>query len=84
VYSYRSKDLHAGIPIPEPMCEPPHHAQGMPPMEVPLGLWTSVGPERAAWARADLPMLLHVFEGIVRRALLAWWMHQPAVTKPGT
>jgi hypothetical protein len=78
VYSYRSKDLHAGIPIPQPMCKPPDRGEGMPPIEVPLGLWASVGPEHAAWARPDLPMLLHVFEGIVRRALLAWCIHQPA------
>jgi hypothetical protein len=73
IYDYRSKDLHAGTPMPQPMCEPPHQDKGSPPSEIPLGLWTSIGPEPAFWARKDTPMLLHVFAGAVRRALLAWW-----------
>jgi hypothetical protein len=73
IYDYRSKDLHAGTPMPQPMCDPPHQDEGLPPSEIPLGHWTSIGPEPAFWARKDTPMLLHVFAGMVRRALLAWW-----------
>jgi hypothetical protein len=74
IYDYRSKDLHTGTPMPQPMCEPPHQDEGSPPSEIPLGPWTWIGPEPAFWARKDTPMLLHVFAGIVRRALLAWWI----------
>jgi len=79
IYRYRSKDLHAGIPIPDPMCEPPHRQDDWAvPSEISLGLGTWVGPESASWTKADIPMLLHVFEGIVRRALTAWWQSTPA------
>jgi len=78
IYRYRSADLHAGTPFPLPMCEPPHQDPDAAPDEVPLGTGTGIGPEQASWSKADTPMLLHVFEGIVRRALRAWWMSVPA------
>jgi hypothetical protein len=40
-------------------------------VEVPLGL--SASSYGATWAKKDTPMLLHVFEYIVRGAVLNWW-----------
>jgi hypothetical protein len=76
VYEWRSRDLHDGTPIPEPMCEPPHRidAASPAPSEVPLGVGTRRG--NATWVTAGTsdtpgtPMLLHTFAYIVRSALL--------------
>jgi hypothetical protein len=85
IYDYRSQDLHAGTPIPEPMCEPPHQSHGTAPSEVPLAPWTFIGPEPAFWARKDTPMLLHVFAGMARRGLLAWWTTEDVESeRPGS
>ena len=76
IYKYRSKSLHAGLPFPGPMlAEPTLWEQGQPQAEKPLGLAAAVG--AAVWQATDLPMLLHIFEHITRRTLLAW-MHDPA------
>jgi len=62
IYQARSDDLHKGSPIPRAMCEAPYvSSRGIAP-EV---TWSPV---------AEEPRLrLHVFEYIVRRALLSWW-----------
>jgi hypothetical protein len=79
VYDWRSQDLHAGTPIPAPMCEPPQqfdvHAAAS---EIPLGLasWT----RNAAWLATDTPMLLHTFADISRRTLLNWLATTAAVS----
>jgi hypothetical protein len=58
VYAWRSRDLHDGTPIPEPMCEPPQQLDGHPaPIEVPFGMATWTG--SATWTKADIPILLH-------------------------
>ena len=61
IYRARSDDLHNGSPIPRSMCEVP----------VTLG---SIAPEVTDAAPGEQPRLrLHVFEYIVRNAVLSWW-----------
>jgi len=69
VYGYRSDALHGGIPFPAPMCAAPHQHDGLA-AETPGTAHSALG---AVWTKKDLPMLLHTFEYIVRRALLKWW-----------
>ena len=68
IYGYRSDALHSGRPFPAPMCEPPRLEV---PEEVPLGL-ASLRND-SIWFRKDTPLMLHVFEYIVRHSLLKWW-----------
>lgn len=72
IYGYRSKALHVGIPFPPPMCAPPM-AFGEPLVlaERPFGV--GYGLPGAYWREVDLPMHLHVFEYIVRQAILKYW-----------
>ena len=73
VYGYRSRALHAGVPFPAPMFEPPFVAQANEPgSEVPfigLGRYSSIG----TWMPEAVPINLHAFHYIVRNALLNWW-----------
>jgi len=69
VYEYRSLALHGGIPFPAPMCESPHRHNEIA-AETPGTAYSALG---GVWAKKDLPMYLHTFEYIVRRALLKWW-----------
>jgi hypothetical protein len=80
IYGARSQDLHAGIPVPVPMCEPPKLTRAQQPegsewrsawTEIPSGERMAVG--TSAWQAADTPMLLYTFEYIVRNVLLNWW-----------
>lgn len=64
IYQARSDDLHKGQPIPRAMCEAPYTS--------PAG----IAPEITSPLHPDIetPRLrLHVFEYIVRHALLSWW-----------
>lgn len=70
VYEARSTALHAGIPIPPLMCDPPQDFEGRYP-EVPTSLGAST--KGGAWTVDAAPMLLHTFEYIVRGSLLRWW-----------
>lgn len=70
IYTYRSKALHAGTPFPSPMCMPPRVYEGIAAERSMGGAAGALG---GVWVRDDLPMFLHVFEYIVRNALLAWW-----------
>ncbi len=70
IYNYRSLALHGGTPFPSPMCEPPINFKGKY-SETPLGLATSSN--NAVWVKKDLPMLLHVFEYVVRNSIKNWW-----------
>lgn len=70
VYAYRSAVLHAGEPMPAPLLEAPWRGDMPHPAERPLGLGTALG--ATTWAAKDLPMHVHVFAGLARRALLAW------------
>jgi len=70
IYDWRSKALHGGIEFPLPMCLPPfrHKSEYA---ETPMGtaMWTPL----ASWSSKDTPMTLHLFEYIVRNAVLRWW-----------
>lgn len=73
IYKYRSLALHSGVPFPVPMCEAPRlfSRECAAVEEVPAGLAThAMG---GTWLAKDTPMLLHVFEYIVRSALKSWW-----------
>lgn len=86
IYSYRSRALHGGQPFPAPMCfAPPSHggqripnpmlqvslARGAAYEEVPSG--RASGVLGGVWLTEDTPILLHLFEYIVRNAILNWW-----------
>jgi hypothetical protein len=96
IYGARSQDLHAGIPVPLPMCEPPELVRAQQPegsgwrsalTETPSGkraavaVGTSVW--QAAWQAADTPMLLYTFEHIVRNVLLNWWRSMDSAVLTG-
>jgi len=72
IYNYRSKALHGGTPFPSPMCDPPFKLEDHweAPSETPYGSVSALG---AVWIEDDLPMMLHMFEYIVRNALIGWW-----------
>ncbi len=70
VYKWRSKALHEGTPFPKPMCQHPMMLDGVPG-ERPMGL--AAASDGGVWTADDTPMLLHVFEHMVRGALLNWW-----------
>jgi len=74
IYGYRSRALHDGIPFPSPMCKPQAFRNGTSEWcysEIMLSMTTS---ERGGvWKQEDIPMTLHLFEFITRRALLNWW-----------
>lgn len=69
IYDFRSRALHGGIAFPAPMCMAPNPAYLS---ERPLGLGLST--HGATWWYDDtpMPMLLHVFEHIIRGAILKW------------
>ncbi len=73
IYDHRSKALHTGIPFPAPMCRPPAKwgASWEAVEERPMPMAVSV--YGGTWLAKDMPMLLHTFEYIARRALNAWW-----------
>jgi hypothetical protein len=90
IYGARSQDLHAGIPVPVPMCEPPKLTRAQQPegsewrsawTEIPSGEWMAVG--TSAWQAADTPMLLYTFEYIVRNVLLKWWESMDSTAASG-
>ncbi len=64
IYDYRSIDLHAGVPFPEPMCQPPFVSDRRIAHEVSY--------VTKDW-KGDAPIHLHVFEYVVRSAIQAWW-----------
>ncbi len=68
VYRFRSEYLHAGTPLPWELCIAPEPDDSAPCERVPDLLAA-----RDEGVRQDLPMRLHVFEHIVRGALVAWW-----------
>jgi hypothetical protein len=80
IYGARSQDLHAGIPVPAPMCEPPQTVSAEQPegsgrrsagTETPSRRSTAMA--ISVWQAEDVPMLLGTFEYIVRNVLLNWW-----------
>lgn len=71
IYKYRSEALHNGTPFPGPMCEPPAPCSTDALDENPLWLWSQHG--ASTWAAKNIPMYLHMFEYLVREALIRWW-----------
>lgn len=72
IYEYRSQALHGGYPFPAPMCQPPfQHESWKSLSEKPIGHATSM--RGGVWLAKDTPMLLHIFEYIVRHSLIKWW-----------
>jgi hypothetical protein len=85
VYKWRSRALHDGVPFPAPMCDAPGLIDGEF-QEFPFGLAQSS--KGGSWIAQDTPMLMHVFEYIVRESLLSWWRSTPktkclAPSQPG-
>ncbi len=79
IYDWRSRALHGGTPIPHPMCdEAMRSGDG----------WAETGTRYASgalggvWTAKDVPMRLHLFEHIVRGALLHWWSAMLSVSLP--
>ena len=73
IYKYRSRALHGGKPFPAPMCAPPPGGPSPGYAEHPLGSALATGSKGSVWVKKDVPMSLHIFEFIVRHALLGWW-----------
>ena len=65
IYEYRSADLHAGKPFPDPMCRPPSISKRYHIAE------------EIAWIDRNwsgkAPIHLHMFEYVARSAIQAWW-----------
>lgn len=86
VYAARSNALHDGKPFPAPMLEVPRWEtnEDNEPDERPPSSGHIERPDGIAsfshggtWASADIPMLLWVFEHVVRGSLLSWWRALP-------
>jgi hypothetical protein len=73
IYSHRSKALHDGMPFPAPMCWPPikYETSWNAVAERPALVGFSVS--GGTWLADELPMHLHTFEYIARKAINAWW-----------
>lgn len=76
LYDHRSRDLHGGIPFPEPLCRPPVSDSSGVPLEVFPALGAANG--EASWPADRLPMFLHTFVYIVGGTLRNWWLTLPA------
>ncbi|WP_283134596.1 hypothetical protein [Rhizohabitans arisaemae] len=72
LYDHRSRDLHGGIPFPEPLCSPPFFDINGVPTEAFPGHSASSG--GAIWPAHRLPMYLHTFAYIAGEALRRWWL----------
>jgi hypothetical protein len=67
IYSFRSRALHGGVAFPLSLSTLPGRLEEVP-------VWTtSSSLDGHTWHKKDVPMLLHVFEYIVRGALIKWW-----------
>ena len=76
LYDHRSRDLHGGVPFPQPLCDPPVSDNDGIPIEVFPALGASSG--GASWPAKQLPMYLHMFVYIVGETLRNWWLGLPA------
>jgi hypothetical protein len=74
IYDCRSRALHGGIAFPYPMCMPPSTNLRE---EKPPGLGLSTHGATWRYDETPMPMLLHVFEHIVRGAILKWIQSLP-------
>jgi len=72
VYDCRSQALHGGVPFPPAMCVAPfQRSEDEAHSEKPHGL--AMAGQGGAWTQDDQPLLLHIFEYIVRSVILNWW-----------
>lgn len=71
VYRLRSEALHAGRPMPSPMCFPPHLGADAVPSEG--GMGSGYGGADGSWSASDVPMLLHTFAHVTGEVLRGWW-----------
>lgn len=71
IYDIRSKSLHGGQPMPYPLLQSPYQGDLKVPEEKPTGNGHAYG--NTTWAPKDVPIHLHTFAGLTRRALLGWW-----------
>jgi hypothetical protein len=75
IYSYRSKALHEGVPVPSPMSDPPFPSDAASGTgerawgEHPAG---GVAARGGVWKSEDLPMNLHAYEHLVRGAIVGY------------
>ena len=74
IYAHRSRDLHAGIAFPGPLCEAP---PGVDP--VPHERFAPLAAEGRGgrWMAEQLPLYLHLFVHVAGGALRAWWLSLP-------
>lgn len=68
IYDHRSRALHQGVPFPKFLCETYFHCEIYE--EKPTGEAGSAN--GGIWLNDDMPLHLHIFEYIVRKALLKW------------
>jgi hypothetical protein len=61
VYELRSNAVHAGLPFPAPLLDPPHDATQPPPE----ASKATMGAGNSVWTKEDMPMYLHVFADVV-------------------
>ncbi|MDQ2817806.1 MAG: hypothetical protein M3T49_06285 [Candidatus Eremiobacteraeota bacterium] len=72
VYDHRSRALHDGTPFPLPICRAPDRlSKDAAPCEAPFMI--AIRAQGGTWYHGDLPMYLHIFEYLVRGAMLNWW-----------
>lgn len=73
IYELRSRDVHEGVPFPEPLCSPPR--EYVQPDAVEPEKIGGLGSRALGgyWPAERLPMYLHLFAYITRGALLNWW-----------
>ena len=72
VYKYRSRSLHAGLPFPKPMFDPPFMEADAIPSEIPM-IGLAASSRGGTWIPKDAPINLHSFHYVVRKVLLEWW-----------
>lgn len=78
VYDHRSRALHDGTPFPFPICQPPARvSESAAPEEAPFML--AIRAQGGTWYQRELPMYLHIFEYLVRGAILNWWKSRIAL-----
>jgi len=73
IYKRRSDFVHSGIPFPAMMCMQPWPDEKNRKLYAEKPLGKAMATQGASWKQADAPMQLHIFEYIVRGALLEWW-----------
>jgi hypothetical protein len=75
IYGYRSSALHAGVPFPAPLCDPPNIAEGSESCKyAEVGLLALAAHTLgASWEADDLPVSMNTFCYLVRGILNNWW-----------